>query len=342
MISAKIGGSRVLITMTLTKLLVLPLFCLLAASAIAQETTFRTETNVVLVPALVKDGRGDILYGLQAKDFAIEDDEVSQTVRMDEAAEAEPVSLVIAIQTGRKAGLEYERMRTFGTMLDPVLRQNGVQVAIVEFDSDVTLVQDFTSNGVLIRRHLKELRQGDGGAAIFDAVSFSAGLLNQTSKFRQRVLLLISETRDHGSVADIDNVVKTIGNSNIAVYTLAFSPTMSNLLDDLRGKSEKEGESVNVAELAIRLMIMARQAMRANAPKEIARLTGGEYELFKSHRAFEDRMTDFANHIHIRYLLSFEPKDPRPGLHEIKVRIKDIKDASVLARENYYAKAAVE
>jgi VWFA-related protein len=328
--------------MTLTKLGLLALLCSLAASVIAQETTFRTETNVVLVPALVKDGRGEILYGLQAKDFVLEDDGVSQTVRMDEAAEAEPVSLVIAIQTGRKASLEFERMRTFGTMLDPVLRQNGAQVAIVEFDSVVNLVQDFTPNRVLIQRHLKELRQGDNGAAIFDAVNFSAGLLNNTSKLRQRVLLLISETRDHGSVVNIDDVVKTIGNSNIAVYTLAFSPAMSNLLDDLRGKSEREGNAVDPVLLTIRLMVMAREAMRANAPKEIARLTGGEYELFKSHRAFEDRMTDFANHIHIRYLLSFEPKDPRPGLHEIKVRLKDIKDASVLARENYYAKAAVE
>ena len=328
--------------MTLTKLGSLALLCSLAISCAAQETTFRTESNVVLVPALVKDGHGDVLYGLQAKDFIIEDDGVSQTVRMDEVAEAQPVSLVIAIQTGRKATNEFERMRTLGTMLDPILRQNGAQVAIVEFDSDVTLVQDFTSNGVLIRRHLRELRQGDNGAAIFDAVSLSAGLLNQTSKFRQRVLLLISETRDHGSVVKIDDVVKTIGNSNIAVYTLAFSPTMSNLLDDLRGKSQPEGDAVDPVLLAMRLMVMAREAMRANAPKEIARLTGGEYELFKSHRAFEDRMTDFSNHIHIRYLLSFEPKDPRPGLHEIQVRVKDIKDVSVLARENYYAKPAVE
>ncbi len=328
--------------MILTRLGLLALLGPLALPASAQQTTFRTQTNVVLVPALVKDGRGEILYGLQAKDFIIDDDGVSQTVRMDEAAEAQPVSLVIAIQTGRTARLEFDRIRTLGTMLDPVLRQNGSQVAVVEFDSNVTLVQDFTSNGVLIRRRLKELSAGDGGAAILDAVSLSAGLLNQTSKFRQRVLLLISETRDHGSVLQIDDVVKAIGNSNIAVYTLAFSPAMSNLLDDLRGNSQREGESVNVAELAIRLMIMARQAMRQNAPKEIARLTGGEYELFRTHRAFEDRMTDFANHIHIRYLLSFEPKDPRPGLHEIQVRIKDVKDASVLARENYYAKPAVE
>jgi hypothetical protein len=78
--------------------------------------------------------------------------------------------------------------------------------------------------------------------------------------------------------------------------------------------------------------------MRKNAPKEIARLTGGEYELFKSHRGFEDHMVEFANHVHNRYLLSFQPKNPHPGLHEIRVRVKDAGSVSVLARENYWAK----
>ncbi|HJX84135.1 MAG TPA: VWA domain-containing protein [Candidatus Angelobacter sp.] len=313
------------------------LVVILAPLTLGQDT-LRTQTNVVLVPALVKDGAGNVVYGLQAKDFVIEDDGVSQTVRMDESAVAEPVSLVIALQTGRTGSAEFERIRTLSTMVDPILSQEGAQVAIVLFDSHVDLVRDFTDHAALIQKDLKKLRAGDGGAAILDAVSFSAGLLNQTPKGRQRVLLLISETRDHGSVLNIDEVVTVIGNSNIAIYTLAFSPTTSNILDDLRGKLEKKGDEVNVAELALKLMVLARQAMRKNAPKEIARLTGGEYELFKSHRGFEDHMVEFANHVHNRYLLSFQPKSPHPGLHEIRVRLKDTDSVSVLARENYWAK----
>ena len=55
------------------------------------------------------------------------------------------------------------------------------------------------------------------------------------------MLLLISETRDHGShFAKIDDVVTLIGNSNATVYTLAFSPTLSNILDTERGNNEDE------------------------------------------------------------------------------------------------------
>jgi VWFA-related protein len=329
----------------------LPLFLFsLCAALAAQETTpeqqpsrdqpqtLRAESNVVLVPALVKDGKGGIVYGLQANDFVIEDDGVEQTVHMDEAAAAEPVSLVIAIQNGRTASAEFDRIRTLSTMLDLVLGQNQSEAAIVVFDSQVSLLRDFTSNAALIHNDLKALRSGDGGAAIYDAVSFSAGLLNQVPKDRQRVLLLISETRDHGSIAAVDDVVTLISNSSVAVYALAFSPTTSNVLDDLRGKLERKGESVDLGEAATKLTVMAIQAMRKNAPREIVRLTGGEYELFKSHHGFEFHMVDFANHIHNRYLLSFVPRDPHVGLHEIRVRLKDITDASVLARSNYWAK----
>ncbi len=55
-------------------LLLLATGCVLSA----QEPTFRSESNVVLVPALVKDEKGGIVYGLTAKDFIVEDDGAPQ------------------------------------------------------------------------------------------------------------------------------------------------------------------------------------------------------------------------------------------------------------------------
>ena len=75
----------------------------LLPSAFSQDTTVRTQANVVLVPALVKDAQGSTVYGLQAKDFIVEDDGVEQPIRLDETPEGQPISLVIAIQRGRRA-----------------------------------------------------------------------------------------------------------------------------------------------------------------------------------------------------------------------------------------------
>ena len=90
-------------------------------AAAPQEPTF----NVVLVPTLVRDANGNVVYGLRAEDFVIEDDGIEQAPYLDEAAEAEPVSLIIVVQRGRRAWREFARMRGLPAMLEPVLSQRG-------------------------------------------------------------------------------------------------------------------------------------------------------------------------------------------------------------------------
>jgi len=309
---------------------------LLCGGAVSQETTFHSQSNVVVIPALVKSAKGDVVYGLGAKDFVIEDDGVEQAVRLDEAAEGSAVSVVVAIQRGRRANYEFPRIRGLSAMLDPIIESGRGRVAIVEFDSDVQLVQDFSSNSERIAQNLMGLQPGDGGAAILDAVDYSVKLLEKAPKERPRVLLLISETRDHGSEAKVEDVVTAIGQSNTAVYALAFAPSRSNILDTMRGNNKNEMHPL--PDLLAPLM-MAAQAMRKNAPQTVAAMTGGEYELFGTEKHFEARMVDFTNHLHSRYLLSIEPKNPHEGLHQLRVRLKDAGDRVVLARSSYWAVA---
>ena len=347
----------------LTSILPLITFCFLAPTAFPQgaqqeqQPTLRTQANSVLVPALVKDNHGAIVYGLSAGDFIIEDDGVEQTVRMDEQPETAPVSLVIALQLGRTAEAELPRIRTLGIMLDPVLSSGRNRAAIVTFDSSVELVRNFTTNGALIAADLKLLRPGDDGAAILDAIRYSVALLKNEPPDRRRVLLLVSETRDHGSRMNFENTVREITDSNTLIYTLAFSPAASNVLDTARGYKERRmpvkqpnptSEDIQSGlvlpdgtprgEVGLMPLVkLAIEAMRKNTPKTIASLTGGEYELFTSHKAFESRMVEFANHLNNRYLLSFDPKDPHPGLHRVSVRLRHSRDINILARERYWA-----
>jgi VWFA-related protein len=318
------------------------LFALLSSSAhlvFSQETTLRSQSNVVVIPALVKSAKGEIVYGLEAKDFVVEDDGVEQAVRLDEATEGSQVSLVVAIQRGRRAGYEFPRIRGLSAMLSPMVEAGLGRVAIVEFDSKAELVQDFSSSSDKTTETLKELQPGDEGAAILDAVDYSVKMLEKAPKERQRVLLLISETRDHGSQAKVEDVVAEIGQSNTAVYALAFSPSRSNVLDTMRGNNLQE---MNPAPDLLAPLVMAAQAMRKNTPGTVASMTGGEYEMFATGKNFDLRMVDFSNHIHSRYLLSIEPKNPHAGLHQIRVRLREPRDVTVLARSGYWVVGAAE
>ncbi|MGA9508719.1 MAG: VWA domain-containing protein [Candidatus Sulfotelmatobacter sp.] len=313
------------------------MFSLLTGSALCQETTLHTQSNVVVIPALVKSVQGEVVYGLEAKDFVVEDDGVEQAVRLDEAVEGQPVSMVIAIQRGRRADYEFPRMRGLSAMLDPLVAEGHGAVAVVEFDSHVQTAQEFTGSSEKIAWTLSELQPGDGGAAILDAVDYSVRMLEQVPKERQRVLLLISETRDHGSQAKVEDVVAEIGQSSTAVYALAFSPSRSNILDTMRGDSMSE---MHPSPDLLAPLVMAAEAMKKNMPKTVASMTGGEYEMFATRKNFDSRMIDFGNHLHSRYLLSIEPKSPHAGLHQLRVRLRDQGDKTVLARSSYWAAGA--
>ena len=309
-------------------------FLAFSAPATPQETTLRTQANAVLIPALVKDQRGSIVYGLKADDFVIEDDGIPQPVRLDETPEGQPISLVVVIQRGRRAAYEFPRMQGLKSMLDPLFAQGTARLALVEFDSDVKLERNFTVDASLISADLANLQPGNEGAAILDAVAYSIHLLEQEPDERQRVLLLISETRDHGSHAKIEGTVAAIGQSNTLMYALAFSPALSNILDTGRGTNKNEmGNGVNFLDL----MYRTAQAMRKNIPSTITAMTGGEYQLFATRKKFDMRMIDFTNHLHSRYLLSISPREPHPGLHRIQVRLKAGGDVVILARSSYWA-----
>jgi VWFA-related protein len=313
------------------------LFALLAAASAPAQDTIHTQSNVVIIPALVKNAKGEAVYGLGAKDFVVEDDGVEQAVHLDEAAEGSAMSLVIAIQRGRRANYEFPRIRGLSAMVDPIMEAGLGRVAIVEFDSHAELIQDFSGNSEKTAETLNSLQPGDEGAAILDAVDYSVKMLEKAPRERQRVLLLISETRDHGShEAKVEDVVAEIGQSNTAVYALAFAPSRSNVLDTMRGNNMAE---MHPSPDLLAPFIMAAEAMKKNAPRTVAAMTGGEYELFATRTNFEARMIDFTNHLHSRYLLSIEPKNPHAGLHQIRVRLRDAGNRTVLARSRYWVAA---
>jgi VWFA-related protein len=309
---------------------------LLFGVAGGQETpTFRSQGNLVPVPTLVRDAAGNAVYGLKAENFLIEDDGVEQAVHLDEPPEAEPISLVIALQCGRRAQREFGRMAGLAAMLDPILSGPQNEAALLLFDSTLNLAQDFTNQPDVIETKLKNLEPGDNGSAILDAVAFAAKMLGRRPEGRLRVLLLISETRDHGSHFDkIDDAVRLVGVTHTLVYALPFSPYLSQQLDTARGSNKDEWNSTMDI---IEKLAAARQAMRKNSAKALASMTGGEYELFSTRKRFESDMISFANHLNSRYMLSFAPKDPHAGLHRIRVRLREAdSNQTVLFRSTYW------
>jgi VWFA-related protein len=323
--------------------------------------TFRAESTAVLVPTLVAKKSGEILYGLTASDFIVEEEGVEQTITLDEAPGAEKISLVVAVQLGGSAYLNFDvpsetgksiprqlneaALSGLGTMVENFAGGGKSEVAIVTFDSKVELMQSFSGDLPVICEKLNGLRgTGVAGAAILDAISYSLDLLADRPPDRLRVLLLISETRDHWSkTAKPEGVVKQVAASNTLIYSVAFHPLRSELVRDLKGRNPAPVQVLPPQlvspgyNLLGPLLALAMNSLAKNGARPLADLTGGEYRTFANKRTFDANLGLLANHIHNRYLISFQPKNLRPGADRMNVRLRNpLRDVIVLARTSYW------
>jgi VWFA-related protein len=294
--------------------------------------TLQVTTTEVLVPTLVEKKGGGMIYGLKASDFVVEDDGVAQKIRVQEEMDTAPVALVVAVEEGGSSVLEFDKLAHLGPLLDLFLAEPKSQVALIGFDSQPYLIQDFTHSGNEIDDELRHLEPGDGGAAILDTIAYGVNLLQMEPKEFRRVLLLVSEERDHGSKhAKPVQLIKSIGESDVLVLSVSFSPSRAEFVHDAADSGDDRMLSM------VSALAMAVKAFKKNVAKEIAEMSGGEYTTFTSDKKFEARVVEAASHTRNRYLITFSPSNPTPGLHTIKVRTAVDYGAHIVARANYWS-----
>jgi VWFA-related protein len=297
----------------------------------AGEPTLRVTTNEVLVPTLVEQKGGGILYGLKQSDFVLDDNGIPQKVHVQEELDTAPIALVVAVEEGGASVLEFGKLAKLGPLLDLFLSDARSQVALMGFDSRPHLILDYTHSGEDLIDALHHIEPGDSGAAILDTVSSAVDLLETQPKEFRRVLLLISEERDHGSKHTKPvQLIQKIGRSDVLVLSVSFSPSRAELLHDL--KDSGEDRTMNM----VSALVMALKAFKKNVAKEVAEESGGEYTTFTRDKTFEQRVVQAARDVRNRYLITFSPSDPSPGLHTIRVRTAQDYGARIIARANYW------
>ena len=344
---------------------------ILQANAQTETPDFRVESNVILVPTLVTKKTGEIVYNLSAEDFIVEMNGMKQEVVLDESPDYGKISLVVAIQRGSSASLlfgnkqgsssgqnsipEHEWnqgaiLSGLGTMIENFVGKIDSEIAVVTFDTRVELRHDFDNYLPEVMKTLDRLQGSPKeGAAILDAVSYSLRLLAECSPERRKILLLISETRDHKSkTAKLDEVLRQIAAGNTLVYCVSFRPLYLELVRDLKNPNAATKQSRQSPVQAPHqkppgpnllgpILGLFRNALTKNIPSKLADSTGGEYHMFSNRRTFDATLNFLANLFRSSYMLSFQPSSISPGFHNISVRLNNAPgDVVVRARKSYW------
>ncbi len=297
-----------------------------------QPYQLQTGTSLILVPATV-DIKGQIVYSLKPDQFTLTDDGAPRRFRLEQDADTLGLSLVVVVQCSRSALVEYGKIEQLPTMIESLTGAAPHEVALVRYGAHPQLVQPFTRKTEKVNAAMSGMGPcEDGNAATMDALSYAAAILENRDPRSRRAILLISETRDHGSAVKEADLIAQLGRNNIVVDSFAFSPYRDDMKDQL-----KPGHGQGLLGNAVGLLMAAVNALKDNVPKTVARLSGGEYDNFGTKRGFEDGVGRLTNRIHNYYLLSFTvPGGATPGLHELKVTVPEYPEATIRARRTYW------
>jgi VWFA-related protein len=317
------------------------LVAVLAGSGFAQ-TTIRTTTTLVVVPTLVQTPGKELVFSLKSDDFVLTDNGVPQKVTLEEET-SRPLSLVVLVQTGGIARGQFENYEHLDSMIAAILGKAPNMVSIVNFDSQPEAASPFTSDVSEWSDAIDHPDQGNSGAAILDSILFGVDLLKQRPLGNRRAILLISQEHDDGSRAKVKDIVRELGETNTAIYSMTFSAEKTAMKQAFKdpahlNKPIAVGDGHYQAYFDLTMPLnLAISEMRKNLSAEVANLSGGETSGFTSRGELDAALGTMSNHIRNSYILSFYPTSTEPGLHTIEVRLAHHPELLVSARRNYWA-----
>jgi VWFA-related protein len=307
----------------------------LACPLLGQNTTIRATAPLVVLSASVTDRHGKSIDGLTAGDFVLLDDSSPKPVNVDVVDSGlPPIALVVLIQTSGRSLSALAKIRKVGAMIpEAVVGENG-EVAVVAFDDQVRVLQEFTRDADAISDAFRNLKSSDSsGARMIDAVQSSLTMLANRLGSRRSAILIIGESRDRGSKSKSVDLLTNLQRTGVTVYSLHYSAYLTPFT------TKREDYQPSGGGFLDGLTDLARLGTQ-NTLEMLTQTTGGLNLTFETKSKLEKNLMRLAGDVHNRYLISFVPdSDEAQRFHPLVLRVKDRSDAIVLTRPGYWSLA---
>ena len=307
-----------------------------------QEVTFHSRTDLMIAPTTVLNKHGDYVNGLQPQDFQLYDNNKLQQIQAD--VHDQPLSLVIAVQKSSNLNEILPKIQRIGSLLKDLIAGEDGETAIIAFDHNVVVAQDFTNDTGQITETMKKLKPGSSQHAVDDAVMKGIGMLKNRPKDRRRILLLIAERRDKGSGSRVREVLEEAEFTNVVIYSLDISSVIAGLtgtpmpprppsIPAEAQHSPANGDMTpniidqnyytgNYIPMFVDIFKSAKSIFVEDAVVVFTRFTGGKEYSFISEKSLEKAIGGISQELHSQYLLSYTPNNQSEGgFHDIKVTV---------------------
>jgi VWFA-related protein len=326
----------------------------------APESAIRVKVQVVTAPVSVRDANNELVLNLQKQDFHVFDNGVEQTIDSIDLG-GEPLSVVLVFETSSRIAPLLPAVQKSAIVFTQTVVGPSGRAAVLGYDDRVQRLQSFTANHDKIEKKIKDLKAGDSGARLYDAMSDAVGLLRGQPAKRRRMIIVVGEARDSGSEEKLGEVLRQAQLANIVIYSVGLS-TMSA---DLRTQPSQSGppqatppgtfggppfpgtaqtpSSQQQYSGNIDLTALAEWAVRnitavvKDHPLEVATTaTGGMHQSVFRERTIDKAVDSIGGEINAQYMLSYRPTKPdEPGYHTIQVTVNH-PGMKVRTRPGYY------
>ena len=260
------------------------------------------EVHVVQVSVLVRDGKGEFVKGLEARDFRLREDDVPQRLT-HVANEDTPLEVVMALDISASMADAIGDVRASARTFISALRERDA-LTILGFNDNIFTVARRETQAETRLRALDRLAPW-GSTSLYDVISRGVSLLRQQAG--RKGLVVFSDGEDESSRLSFDVVEKELQSSDAVMYAVGL------------------GRGARMADLTRQLSRLAdASGGRAVIAPDTSELSG----------AFRDVVDELSH----QYVLSYSPtNDKRDGTWRALTVEVPGRDVRVRARQGYRA-----
>ncbi len=326
-----------------------------------QEFRLRIQVDLVATPVTVLDSRGDFVYGLTRSDFTVWDNGVPQQISQFEFSDS-PISLAVLLNTSNRVQPLLDRVRQIGILIKSYILGERGEAAVVTFDDEIHVRQEFTSDSEVLEKAIKAIKPGGDRTRLADAIDTAIRLLVPRPPAHRKAILIVSEPRDVGSETPLGEVLRTAQLADITIYTVGLSysealwrtkpqdrqppaspyppgvfptPPLPGTPQTPTTEQQNQARADLLALIQV-LVSTLRAPIQQDVLEVLAAGTGGAAHGQASDTALQAAINRIGQELHNQYVLAYRPTNLREqGFHEIRVRVRR-SDVLVRSRPGYF------
>ena len=276
------------------------------------DQTYSVDVDLVNVLCSVFDRRTkSFVTALSQNDFSIFEDGKRQEITNFTRETDLPLTLAMLVDTSSSVAPKLNFLQDAAISFFSNVLKESDRAMLVEFNSAVNLLQDFTDDPNKLANQVRKLRAG-GNSSLFDAVDVVCDqkMIRETGR---KAMIIISDGDDSGSSADFRRAVEMALRAECAIFSVSVS----------KGGFFGTGDDTRRGD---------------NTLRNLARETGGKVFFPFKVEELEDAFSEINRELRSQYSIGFVSTNSRRdgSFRKLEIRVRE-RNMELNYRNGYYA-----